>query len=431
MQLKPVFKSIFSSPFWVILLQIYVIGIGAALTAILLRNGMRGLNHVRLDLLDSFPDWMVLPFIGLGGGAIAGSLVQWVESGAAGSGFPQLIEFFKDASAPLNWRTAITKLIGGIFVIGSGFPLGVEGPSAHMGASIASQLSQWFSASEERRRLLVATGAGAGIAAAFNAPLGGFAYAIESLIKDISPGIVLPIAIGAMVADFWGQVFGYQGLRLLAGANFTILYQFEVDNASYAAIDVPFLILLGGLAGLLAPLFDASILRLQSLIWHRWRLRPVAAIASVGLLIGLIYAFLPHNFRDSVALQSALVEGQLNWQVAAVGLVTTLALTILAAASKAPGGLFSSMLTVGGALGLLVNALANHWIAYNPPTLVIAGMGAFMSAVTRSPLSSIIITFELTKNFLLYHPLMISCVIAYLVARLFSSKSLFERMGEG
>ena len=88
------------------------------------------------------------------------------------------------------------------------------------------------------------------------------------------------------------------------------------------------------------------------------------------------------------------------------------------------------MLTVGGVLGLLLNSLAHHWIGYNPPTLVIAGMGAFMGAVTRAPLSSIIITLELTKNTLLYHPLVISSVIAYLVARQLSRKSLFEKMNE-
>jgi CIC family chloride channel protein len=291
-------------------------------------------------------------------------------------------------------------------------------------------LCRWFSAAEARRRLLIATGAGAGIAAAFNAPLGGFAYALEQLLKDISPSLIVPLIIGTMVADFWGQVFGYQGLRLLAGSNFTVLYEFKLENLTYSAIDVPFLIILGLLAGLLAPLFDRCILKLQFLLQHRWHLRPTMAIAGTGLLIGTIYALVPHNFRDSAALQSALVEGKLNWQVATAGLVTTLCLTILAAASKAPGGLFSSLLTVGGALGLLVNSLAHHWIAYNPPTLAIAGMGAFLSAVTRTPLSAIIITLELTKNFLVYHPLTISSVIAYLVARQLSSKSLFERMNE-
>ena len=427
----PRLKSVFRSPLWIALFQVYLIGVGAALSAVLFRNGMNGLSRLRLELSDSLSPLIILPLIGLVGGAIAGVLVEWVEPSDAGSGFPQLLKYFNDdASVPFNWRTAIVKLISGTLVIGSGFPLGAEGPSAQMGASIASQLGQWFSASEARLRLLIATGAGAGIAAAFNAPLGGFAYALEQLLKDVSPGIIIPLIIGTVVADFWGQVFGYQGLSLLAGSNFVELYKFKLDNISYTAIDVPFLILLGLLAGMLAPLFDRCILRLQFLIHHQWQLRPTIAIAGTGLLIGSIYAFLPHNFRESATLQSALVEGKLDWQVAAAGLVTTLSLTILAAASKAPGGLFSSLLTIGGALGLLLNSLVHHWIGYNPPTLVIAGMGAFMSAVTRSPLSSIIITLELTKNTLLYHPLTISSVIAYLVARQISRQSLFERMNE-
>ena len=423
-------KSVFFSPLWILLFQVYLIGVGAALTAVLFRNGINGLSRLRLEQLDFLPPLMLLPLIGLAGGAIAGALVEWVEPSAAGSGFPQLIKFFRHAVVPLNWRTAIVKLIGGILVIGAGFPLGVEGPSAYMGASIASQFCQWFPASQGRRRLLIATGAGAGIAAAFNAPLGGFIYALEQLHRDFSPQITIPLAIGMMGAEFWAQVFDYQGLSLLAGSNFAVLYQFDLKHVTYSALDVPFLIVLGLLAGMLAPLFERCILRLQFLIYHQWHLRPAIAIAVTGLLIGSIYAFMPHNFRESVALQSALVEGKLDWSVAAAGLVTTLGLTILAVASKAPGGILSSMLTVGGALGLLVNSLTQHWIGYNPPTLVIAGMGALMSAVTRAPISSTIVAFELTKNFALYHPLLISNVIAHMVAKQLSRKSLFEKMNE-
>ena len=423
-------KSVFCSPFSIAFCQVYLIGVGAALSAILFRNGMNGLSRLRLELSDSLPPLIILPLIGLVGGAIAGALVEWVEPSGAGSGFPQLIKFFDGASIPFTWRTAIVKLIGGTIVIGSGFPLGAEGPSAQMGASLASQLSQWFSASEVRRRLLIATGAGAGIAAAFNAPLGGFAFVLEQLLKDVSPGIVIPLMVGTITADFWSHVFGYQGLSLLAGSNFVELYQFKLEHITYNVIDVPFLVLLGLLAGVLEPLGSRFILRLQFLIYHQWQLRPTIAIAGVGLLIGSIYAFTPHNFRESPALQSALVQGKLDWQVAATGLVITMGLTVLAAASKAPGGLFSSTLTVGGALGLLINSIAHHWIGYNPPTLMIAGMGAFLSALTRSPLSSIIITLELTKNTLLYHPLVISSIIAYLVARQISRKSLFEKMNE-
>jgi H+/Cl- antiporter ClcA len=127
-------KSVFRSPFWLVLFQVYLIGVGAALTAVLFRQGMSGLSRLRLELADSLPPLIILPLIGLAAGAIAGALVEWVEPSAAGSGFPQLIKFFDDASVRLNWRTAVVKLIGGTLVIGAGFPLGAEGPSAQMGA---------------------------------------------------------------------------------------------------------------------------------------------------------------------------------------------------------------------------------------------------------------------------------------------------------
>lgn len=207
-----------------------------------------------------------------------------------------------------------------------------------------------------------------------------------------------------------------------------MLYQYELKNISYSLIDVPFLIVLGVLAGLLAPLFDRCILTLQYFLQHQWHLRPTITIGGAGLVIGSITTFVPQNFQESSVLRRALLEGSLDWRLSTIGLVTIFILTVIAAASRAPGGLFASLLTIGGALGLLVNALSNHWLAYDPPTLMIAGMGAFMSAVKRTPISSTIITFELTKNFVVYHPIVISSVISYLVARKLSRKSLFSQM---
>lgn len=165
-------KAVLLSPIWIALFQTYLIGVGASLTAVSFRKGTNGLSLLRLQMSETLPPWLVLPLMGWVGGTIAGALIEWVEPNAAGSGFPQLRKYFHNVSVPLTWRAAIVKLIGGISAIGSGFPLGAEGPSAYMGASIAAQLSQWFSSSQARRRLLTGTGAGAGIAAAFNAPLG-------------------------------------------------------------------------------------------------------------------------------------------------------------------------------------------------------------------------------------------------------------------
>ncbi|MGK7909426.1 MAG: chloride channel protein [Synechococcus sp.] len=421
-------RAVLFSPIWIALFQTYLIGVGAAVTAVLFRKGTSGLSLLRLQMSESLPAWLVLPLMGLLGGAIAGVLIEWVEPNAAGSGFPQLEKYFHNASVPLTWRTAFVKLIGGISAIGSGFPLGAEGPSAYMGASIATQLGKWFSSSQARRRLLTATGAGAGIAAAFNAPLGGFAYALAELKWSFTPKVSIPLSVGMMAAEFWGQVFDYQGLDLLAGSDFAVLYQFELGKISYSLIDVPFLIVLGVLAGLLAPIFDCCILKVQYLMQHQWKLRPTVAIGGAGLAIGIITTFVPQNFQESSVLREAVLEGTLDWRLAAIGLFTTFALTVIAAASRAPGGLFASLLTIGGALGLLVNALSNHWLAYDPPTLMIAGMGAFMSAVKRTPISSTIITFELTKNFVVYHPIVISSVISYLTARQLSRKALFSQM---
>lgn len=417
------------SPYWLIFLQVYLVGVGAALDTALFQRGMGWLGGLRDNVSDIFPAVMTLPLIGAVGGMIAGALVQWVEPAAAGSGIPQVIKFIHGFPVPMNWRVALTKLVAGTIAIGSGFPLGPEGPAIQMGASVGAEISRWLPNALMPQRLWVVIGAAAGMSAAFNAPIAGFVYVMEELLSEYTYLALLPILIASTVADFWAEVFKFKGLSLLAGANFEVLYEFKLPDITYSIVDLPFLILLGIAIGSIAPMFVKCIVQLQ-VFTKRYLRHPIITIGLAGLLIGILTAFLPNTFRDNTGLRDSLVAGQVDASIAAIALIAELSLTILAAGVGTPGGLFAPMLTIGAAIGLLLTALIYHLSGYMPPTLTLAGMGAFMSAVMRVPISSIIITLELTKNFEAFHPLIFSCIPAYLVAQRIDRKSLYAHILE-
>lgn len=156
-----------------VFITLLVTSLGAAVAGLLFKTGVGWLGSWRLRLLELASPWLVLPLLGAIGGAVSGLLVQQLAPAAVGSGIPHVMRFLARQRVPMQLRVAVVKLVAGIVAIGSGFPLGPEGPSVQMGSSVGWQLARWFKAPASLMRVIVAAGGGAGIAAVFNAPLGG------------------------------------------------------------------------------------------------------------------------------------------------------------------------------------------------------------------------------------------------------------------
>ncbi len=154
---------------------------------------------------------LALPAIGLSFGFLAGFLVQRFAPEASGSGIPQVKASLANVPVKLSWRVAIVKLLSAMIAIGSGITLGRQGPTVQVGAGLAAGMSRWVPTSPEHRRQMIAAGAGAGLAAAFNAPIAGVLFIVEELLQDLS-GITLGTAI---IASFIGGVIS----RLLGGGS--------------------------------------------------------------------------------------------------------------------------------------------------------------------------------------------------------------------
>jgi len=244
-----------------------------------------------------WPRWLALPLVGLAGGGLAGALITALEPAAKGSGIVQVLLYLRGFPLPMGWRVAVVKLLASGLAIGSGIPVGPEGPSIQIGASLAKESADALQTRGSTRRVAVAIGSGAGLAAIFHAPLGGLAYILEELLKraDIRINAAATFATFATVA--WTRLLAVPGsgpfwLRELGPV---IQYPSRLDE--FRLLDLPFLLALGVLAGFLAMLYQRWILSMRQRFF-RLRLPSWQLLALLGLLIGLGWSLLPASFDN-------------------------------------------------------------------------------------------------------------------------------------
>lgn len=409
-----------------------IIGLISGLAAVLLKQTVSWLGGLRVQASLEYPAWLVLPLIGLGGGVLSGWLVERLAPESAGSGIPQVKAALANVPIALNLRVALVKLVGVIISLGSGLNLGRQGPTVQVGAALAAQLSRWIPTSPAYRRQMIAAGAAAGLAAGFNAPIAGVLFVVEEFLRDFS-GLTLGSAI---LASFIGAVVS----RLLGGGSLQLNPEMTSVAASFSVHDLPFFVVLGVLAGIFGALFGRGIFLSLNFNRHVVRLGLPWRVGLAGLVTGLVMSLLPITFRDSSGLQEFLSTGSAGWRFTLLAFVVKFVLTLIAYGSGAPGGLFAPSLVLGASLGYLVGVNAQQvdvllstvfdWTpGVTPPTTyALAGMGAFFSAVTRGPITAIVIVFEMTTDFNLVLPLMIGSVIAYLIADRIATGSLYNQL---
>ncbi|MEO1186456.1 MAG: chloride channel protein, partial [Cyanobacteria bacterium J06636_27] len=255
---------------------------------------------------------------------------------------------------------------------------------------------------------------------AFNAPITGILFVVEELLQDLS-GITLGTAI---IASFIGGVVS----RLLGGKNLQLNLEIIQSQSSFAITELPFYLLLGILAGLLAALFRQGLIK--SLGYYRkLNISLPLRLALAGLLSGIIIALLPSLFRNNTGVREFIINGEPSIYRVALVFVAQFILTLIAFGSGAPGGLFAPSLILGSCLGYLVgSAELNILGESSPSTYALVGMGAFFSGVSKVPITAIMIIFEITTDFNLVLPLMIGSVTSYLVADKLIPGSLYTKL---
>jgi len=373
------------------------------------------------EMLRAHLAFVPLAFIALG---ISGYFVGWLTSHfpmIRGSGIPQvkgiIMGYFKD-----RWLgTLIAKFIGGTLAIAAGLSLGREGPSIQLGACIAQGIGDRLGDSRTEKKILMASGASAGLAAAFNAPLAGAVFALEEIFKYFSPIILLSTMAAAVVADFVSKmIFGVSPV-----------FHFNITgNIPLSAYWLLFL--MGAVLGAGGALYNAVLISTQRLFqkipWLNERTRLILPFLLAGIL-GLIFPV--------VLCGGHAVIGQLQPGTGIPLLLLILAVkftfSMISFGSGAPGGIFFPLLILGATIGAIFGSLATQSFGVDPSlfyNFIILAMAGYFTAIVRAPITGIILLVEMTGSFTHMLSLTIVSVVAYVVADLLKSEPIYESMLE-
>ncbi|MDX2255077.1 MAG: ISAs1 family transposase [Pseudanabaenaceae cyanobacterium bins.39] len=415
--------QILSRPKRLAVIESCLIGVVSGLAAIALGYSVGWLGGWRQQATQILPAYIALPVIGLISGLIAGWLVEDVAPGSSGSGMAEVKAVLANVPMPLNLWLALIKWISTTLVLAAGMPLGREGPTVQIGAALANQLNHWFPTSPDHRRQLIAAGAGAGLAAAFDAPIAGVLFVVEELLQDVS-GITLGTAIlASFVASAIARLSGSHSLNLTPHLTFF--------QASFSLPEIPFYLFLGIIAGIFGVLFNRGILNSTAFyqkflpVSLKWR------IGLAGMFAGIALATLPNVFRDNAGLRQMLLSGNAEWRLVLLVFCVKFCLIVFAGGVGAPGGLLIPSMTLGSALGYLVGSLEFAMFGLGSTTTYAhVGMAAFFCAVSRVPITAVVIVFEMTTDFSLVLPLMIGTVSAYLISEKIETGSLYDHLLE-
>lgn len=370
--------------------------------------------------------WLGFPVLVLGTALVA-AFAAWLvfrfAPQSSGSGIPNVEHQLKIGWSGNPVPTVIVKFVGGILAIGGGLALGREGPTVQMGAGIGHIIGRAFHRNENECRVLLAAGAGAGLATAFNAPIAGAIFVLEELVGVFD----LPVTVSTLGASAAAIAVS----RVFLGQS----PDFRVPALDYAGFGVlPASLLLGAVLGLVGVAYNLSLVRALDLTARFSRLHGTLRAACIGAFVGLVGWFVPSLIGAGDALTQSVFDSHYLFAALLSSFALRFFLGPLSYAARTPGGLFAPMLTVGSQAGLLFfmlwTRLLTH-LASSPQQFAIVGIAAFFAAVVRAPLTGIVLAVELTGSFSLFLPMLGASFAAALTASILKNPPIYESLREG
>jgi CIC family chloride channel protein len=399
------------------LLLAVIIGLFSGLAVVLFRIAI---DWTRLLVFGSAltPPRARILLVPILGGFVVAFLVMKFFPRVRGSGVNQTKAAVYIYDGFIAFETVIGKFVTCALAIGTGQSLGPEDPSLQMGAGIASALGLRLRMSREKVRLIAPVGAAAGLAAAFNAPISAVLFVIEEVIGRWTAGVlgaVVLAAVSSVVVSRW--FLGAQPLFRIPEYNLV----HPAELLAYAALGV-----VGGISSLvLVKIIGSARPRLKAL--PRWSqyFQPAAA----GLLIGVIGLGFPQVMGAGYEFIDQAMHDQFAWRMLVLLAVFKILATSLSFISDTPGGMFAPALFIGAMLGGAVGSIEHHffpWLTGSVGAYALVGIGTLFAGFLRAPMTSVFMVLEVSGNYSIILPVMISNTIAYLISRHYQQTPLFD-----
>ena len=403
-----------------------VIGAASGLIGALFRltliwaDGLRD-QWITLARTGSFAGLLVVIGVTAAAVAVSAWMVRFSPH-ASGSGIPHVEAVLEGALPPAPLRLIIVKFIGGVLGIGFGLALGREGPSVQMGACVANWIGKLFRRSWPDCRVLLAAGAGAGLATTFNSPIAGVVFVLEELLRKFELRIVIA-ALGASTAAITVA-------RIFLGD----APDFQVQ--AFANVSPPTILLyiaLGAVAGLAGVAYNRTLLGALAVSDRLARYPVEVRAAFVGGGVGALAFFAPGLVGGGDVLSQAALAGVPTLAGLPALFLLRFFLGPISYAAATPGGLFAPLLVLGAQLGLFCGILFGQWfpgLDITPEAFAVVGMAALFTAIVRAPLTGIVLAIEMTAAFVLLLPMLGACFAAMLVATLLRDEPIYDSLRE-
>ena len=371
-----------------------------------------------VELLKVTPKWKIIIYPA-GAGLLVGPMIYLFAREAKGHGVPEIMAAILLKGGKIKPIVAVVKALSASLSIGAGGSIGSEGPQAQIGATLSSFLGRLFLKKEKHIKVLVAAGAGAGIAAAFNTPMAGALFASEVILGSFSVSSFSPIIMASVSATLVSEHFlGNKIFFHIPTYFFSSFYEFL------------FFIILGVISGFLALLFIWSLYYSEDLFDEKMKiipeyLRPVLG----GILLGLIAIFVPYIMGSGFDTIELMMSNKFSIGFIFILLFLKLLATNITLGSGHSGGVFAPSLFMGAALGIFFGTLVNSYTGINIPIEVWAllAMSAVVAGATQAPITAMMIIFEMSKDYSLMLPLMTVAIIASLITMVIKRESIYTQ----
>lgn len=405
-----------------IILQAVMVGLISGLLVVFFKVSINKLFEFIQNFISQFNlshKLLIFPLITTLGGLISGVLVFKFAPETKGSGIPFVKMVMARMGNITRVRTIVIKFLAGVAGIGTGLSLGREGPSVQLGAGAGALVGKIFKMKGTDQGKLIAAGAGSAIGATFNAPIAGTIFVLEELVNKFSASLLFPVLVATVTASSVARHF------LGNNPSFTIPY--ITHDLSFEGISV--CIILGIVAGFLGVAFAKIIYKNNEFFEKMDKIPNWLKPAIAGFGIGVIGIFVPYVLGSGNLSVDLLLQHKLALSVVVLVFAVKFFVTPFCFGSGAAGGIFLPMLMLGSFLGYIVASIFNMF-GFHVDVVVMAmiGMGAFLASVARTPITAVVMVFEMTAGYTHILPIMLSAAIADLIAEKLNHRPIYASL---